>query len=163
MKADENTSQFECGEVLKAYEAAPALVYGGLVFFALIGGYLFWDMLQDQSMIGKLDNALLLLFCLWRMHRCRDVLCYVTERGLVVRRKAESFADYWKMQRNEAAAYVFIEYEYIVAFRSTWREIEVGMPTEGGISLLSAELAFLTKKAKAEILKTVREQKEKKE
>ena len=68
------------------------------LLFTGVGIYFFWLMLAETTLAAKLDNIAVLIFCLWRIDRQRDVICYVTAKGLVVRRQFMSLEEFFDEQ-----------------------------------------------------------------
>ena len=62
--------------------------------FTVVGAWFFWLMLAEPTLMARLDNIAVLIFCLWRIDRQRDIICYVTEKGLIVRRQFMSLQEF---------------------------------------------------------------------
>ena len=163
MKHDELMRRFNCGPIEKEYENCTFFRVVMSVVFTLIGVYFFWTMLPETTLAAKLDNMAVLIFCLWRIHRQRDIMCYITEKGIIVRRQFMSLKDFSDEQFHDDKMLVFLPYNQIFVISDDWREIQLGEPTEGGIAVLQVHLQFLKKKAKQEIIDRIKEEQEKPE
>lgn len=126
------------------------------LIFTGVGMYFFWLMLGEATLSARLDNIAVLLFCLWRIHRQRDVICFVTDKGLIVRRQFMSFKEFYDEQFHEERTFVFLPYKDIFLIADNWQEIELGKAEEGGIAVLPVHLQFLSKRNKQRILDRIR-------
>ena len=155
IEQDEVTKRFPCGDIIKGYENAKAFIIPVQIVYACIAGYFFWGMLEDYTFIGKLDNLAVIMFCLWRIHKQCDMLCYATEHGLIVRRRNVSWRDFIYGQWNSDHLYTYIPYAGILMFSESWHEIQSGSVEAGGIAIIPTRLKFLSIKDKQEILAIV--------
>jgi flavorubredoxin len=130
------------------------------IIFTAVGIYFFWLMLDEGTFVERLDNMAVLLFCLWRIHRQRDIICYVTEKGLIVRRQFMSFQEFYNEQVHEEKNLVFLPYKDIFSISDNWQEIQLGQAVEGGIAVLPVHLQFLSKKHKQHIIDRIEEARE---
>lgn len=89
-------------------------------------------MMGEQHLVEHLDNWAVLAFCLWRIHRQDDVMCYVTRKGLVVRRQFRSLREFYDDQFHEERSLVFLPYKDIFVIGDSWQEIQLGEAEEGG-------------------------------
>jgi hypothetical protein len=161
VKKENILQRFPCGAIEKEFENAFCFVVFMQLIFTIVGGYFFWTMLSEATLSERLNNIAVLLFCLWRIHRQRDVLCYITEKGLIVRRQFMSLQEFVDEQIHEEKSYVFLPYREIFLISDDWREIQLGAAEEGGIAVLPVHLQFLSKKNKQIILDRLREEQEK--
>ena len=76
--------QFHCGPIKAAYENSKWFSGFMRVLFLLVAIYFFWLMMGEAHLVEHLDNWAVLAFCLWRMHRQSDIMCYVAEKGILV-------------------------------------------------------------------------------
>ncbi|WP_301859430.1 hypothetical protein [uncultured Megasphaera sp.] len=141
-----------CGDIEAGYENSKWFSVPMQLLFTLAGMYFFWGMLSETTLAAKLDNIAVLLFCLWRIHRQRDVICYVTKKGLAVRRQFMSFQDFYDEQFHEEKSFIFLPYKDIFLISDSWQEIELGKAEEGGIAVLPVHLQFLSKQNKQRII-----------
>ena len=88
-------------------------------------------------------------------------MCYVTEKGIIVRKQFMSLREFIDEQIHEEKSLVFIPYEDIFSISDDWREIQLGMPAEGGIAVLSIHLQFLSAKHKQIIIQRIKKEQEK--
>lgn len=163
MQKEELVSRFRCGAIEKEYENCTLFRVVMSIVFTLVGMYFFWTMLSDTTLTARLDNIAVLLFCLWRIHRQRDIMCYVTEKGLIVRRQFMSLKEFSDEQFHDDRMLVFIPYAEIFVISDDWREIQLGSPTEGGIAVLPVHMQFLSKQNKLKIIDKIKEKQEKSE
>lgn len=133
------------------------------VIFTLVGMYFFWLMLSEATLAAKLDNIAVLFFCLWRIHRQRDVICFLTKKGLIVRRQFMSLKEFYDEQFHEERSFIFLPYGDIFLISDNWQEIELGKTEDGGIAILPVHLQFLSKKNKQRIIDKIKEWQEEKE
>jgi hypothetical protein len=153
--------RFSCGKIEEKYENSRVFSMFMQLIFTLVGAYFLWDMLPEPTFFSKLDNMGVLIFCLWRIHRQRDIMCYVTEKGIIVRKQFMSLREFIDEQIHEEKSLVFIPYEDIFSISDDWREIQLGMPAEGGIAVLSIHLQFLSAKHKQIIIQRIKKEQEK--
>lgn len=153
--------RFRCGPVEKSFENSRWVSMFLQILFTLVGMYFFWLMLGERTLAERLDNIAVLFFCLWRIHRQRDIICYLTGKGLIVRRQCISFRDYYNEQIHDDKNFVFLPYKEIFYIADSWQEIELGHAEEGGIAVLPVRLQFLSKKHKQEIMDRLKEEQEK--
>lgn len=164
MTTDDVMKRFPaCGRIEGEYENAKAFSVCVQVVFMLIGMYFFWRMLYEATLLERLDNIVVLFFCLWRMYRQNDTMCYMGTNGIVVRRQCLSAVDYYNEQFHEEKNLVYLPYKSIYLIADNWQEIEIGKPVDGGIAVLPVHLQFLSKKNKQKIIDTIKEKQEKSE
>jgi hypothetical protein len=120
-------------------------------------------MLSETTLVARLDNIAVLIFCLWRIHRQRDIMCYITKKGMIVRRQFMSMKEFTDEQFHDDKMLVFLPYSEIFVISDDWREISLGEPTEGGIAVLPVHLQFLSKQDKQKIIDRIKEEQEKTE
>ena len=162
MTKDDVTKRFPaCGTIEKEYENSKCYSVCMQVIFMLVGMYFFWSMLNETTLVERLDNMVILFFCLWRIHRQRDTMCYTATNGIIVRRQCMSLRDYYNEQVHEERNLVYLPYKTIFLIADTWQEIERGKATEGGIAVLPVRLQFLSKKNKQRIIDRIKEDQEK--
>ena len=162
MIKDEVTKRFPaCGKIEKEYENSKWYSVCMQLIFTLVGIYFFWLMLNEATLVERLDNIAILFFCLWRIHRQRDTMCYIATNGMIVRRKCMSLRDYYNEQVHEERNLVYLPYKTIFLIADTWQEIELGKAEEGGIAVLPVRLQFLSKKNKQQIMDRIKEGQEK--
>ena len=82
MKAEELQRRFSCGAVEKTYENGRLVVFVLQAVFAVVGIYFFCLFMRETSAGHKIYLLAGLFFCLLRIYRQRDIVCYVTEKGL---------------------------------------------------------------------------------
>lgn len=162
MTKDELQKRFRCGAIEGAFENSRWLTGFMRVLFTLVGMYFFWLMLGERTLVERLDNIAVLFFCLWRIHRQRDIMCYITAKGLIVRRQCLSPWDYYNEEVHDEKNLVFLPYKDIFYIADSWQEIELGQAEEGGIAVLPVRLQFLSKKHKQQIMDKVKEVQEEK-
>lgn len=153
----------DCGTIEKEYENSKWYSVFIQLLFMAVGMYFFWLMLSETTMIERLDNIAVLFFCLWRMHRQKDTMCYVAANGIIVRRQCVSLRDYYDDQFHEERNLVYLPYKTIFLIADNWQEIELGKAVEGGIAVLPVRLQFLSKKNKQRIIDKIKEEQEKDE
>ena len=163
MTQEDLTKRFSCGAIEKEYEKARALSFMFQLAFTAVGIYFFWLMLPERTIAAKLDNIAVLCFCLWQIHRQRDILCYTTAKGLIVRRQCTSARDLLSGQLHPEKQLLFVPYRDIFEIADTWRDFRLGQPIEGGLVILPVQLQFLSGKDKREILDRIRDGAEKDE
>ena len=134
-----------CGVIEEEFENSKWFSVFMQLVFTLVGMYFFWLMLGEATLAARLDNIAVLLFCLWRIHRQRDVVCFVTDKGLIVRRQFMSLREFCDEQIHEERSFVFLP------------EIELGKAEEGGIAVLPVHMQFLSKKNKQRIIDRIKE------
>ncbi len=152
-----------CGTIEKEYENSKWYSVFIQLLFMAAGMYFFWLMLNETTLLERLDNIAVLFFCLWRIHRQRDTMCYVAANGIIVRRQCASLRDYYDEQFHEERNLVYLPYKTIFLIADNWQEIEVGKAVEGGIAVLPVRLQFLSKKNKQRIIDRIKEEQEKDE
>ena len=76
MKNEDLEKRFRCGPVEAAYENSKWFSVFMKVLFLLVAIYFFWLMMGEQHLVEHLDNWAVLAFCLWRIHRQDDVMCW---------------------------------------------------------------------------------------
>ena len=108
--------------------------------------YFFWLMTGEAHLVEHLDNWAVLAFCLWRIHRQDDVMCYVTRKGLIVRRQFRSLHEFYDDQFHEERSLIFLPYKDIFVISDNWQEIQLGEAEEGGLAVLPVHLQFLSKR-----------------
>ncbi|MCH4178502.1 MAG: hypothetical protein LKF47_01370 [Megasphaera sp.] len=160
MTLEEVQRRFRCGNVEESYENSKLFSVFMQIIFTAVGIYFFWLMLDEGTFVERLDNMAVLLFCLWRIHRQRDIICYVTEKGLIVRRQFMSFQEFYNEQVHEEKNLVFLPYKDIFSISDNWQEIQLGQAVEGGIAVLPVHLQFLSKKHKQHIIDRIEEARE---
>jgi hypothetical protein len=163
MRHEELVQRFRCGTIDKEYENCTFFRVVMSIIFTLVGMYFFWTMLADTTLVARLDNIAVLLFCLWRIHRQRDIMCYLTEKGIIVRRQFMSLKEFTDEQLHDDKMLVFLPYSEIFVIGDDWREIQLGEPTEGGLAVLPVHLQFLSKKDKQTIIDRIKQEQEKPE
>lgn len=161
MKHQHIQEQFRCGAIEASFENSRWVSAFFQVVFTLIGMYFFWLMIHEQQLVEKIDNIAVLFFCLWRIHRQRDTVCYITEKGLVVRRQFMSLHEFLEEQVHADKHLVFLAYKDIFYIADSWQEIELGHAEEGGIAVLPVHLQFLSKKNKQQIMDRLKKEQEK--
>lgn len=161
MTREELPQQFGCGPVEDVYENSKWFSVFMQLVFTCIGIYFFWLMLGEATLAAKLDNIAILVFCLWRIDRQRDAICYVTAKGLVVRRQFMSLQEFIDEQLHPDKNLVFIRYSEIFEISDNWKEIQLGAAEEGGLSILPVHLQFLPRRSKQKIMDRIREEQEK--
>ena len=157
MKTEELIKRFSCGPILHEYENAKSFIIIMQLVFTGVGAYFLLVMMTEAMLAEKLDNIAVLMFCLWRIHRQRDILCYTTEKGIIVRRQFMSLREFFEEQIHPDRAYVFVPYKHIFLVSDNWQSIELGAAEEGGIAVLPVHLQFLSRKAKQELLDRIKE------
>lgn len=135
-----------CGVIEEEFENSKWFSVFMQLVFTLVGMYFFWLMLGEATLAARLDNIAVLLFCLWRIHRQRDVVCFVTDKGLIVRRQFMSLREFCDEQIHEERSFVFLPYKDIFLISDNWQEIELGKAEEGGIAVLPVHMQFLSRK-----------------
>lgn len=146
-----------CGVIEEEFENSKWFSVFMQLVFTLVGMYFFWLMLGEATLAARLDNIAVLLFCLWRIHRQRDVVCFVTDKGIIVRRQFMSFRGFCDEQIHEERSFVFIPYKNIFLIADNWQEIELGKAEEGGIAVLPVHMQFLSRKNKQRIIDRIKE------
>lgn len=162
MTREEASQRFPCGAVIQEYENARSFIIVMQLIFTVVGAYFLWTMLGEPTLASKLDNIGVLFFCLWRIHRQRDILCYMTEKGLLVRRQFMSLHEFLEEQIHPDRSYVFVPYEQIFLIADDWQSIQLGAAEEGGLAVLPVHLQFLSRKTKQKLLDKIKEEQEKK-
>lgn len=66
--------RFPSGTVEVVYSNSKVVSVAMQIMFILLGGYFFWVMLHESSLLAKADNVIILAFCLWRIDRQGDHL-----------------------------------------------------------------------------------------
>lgn len=160
MKKSELSHRFPCGAIEKEYENARIFSVFMQILFTVVGIYFFWTMLPEPTLASKLDNMAVLLFCLWRIHRQRDIMCYVTKKGIIVRRQFMSWREFVDEQIHDDRSLVFLPYKDIFVISDDWREIQLGAAEDGGIAVLPVHLQFLSKKSKQAIFDRIKKEQE---
>ena len=161
MTRAELEQKFRCGPIEKSYENATAYILFVQAVFFVVAIYFIWLMLREPLWVQRIDNIAVMAFCLWRIHRQHDVMCYVAKKGIIVRRQYTSFADFRAEQKDHSHNMVFLSYDVIFSIADNWREIELGQATEGGLAVLPVRLQFLSKKHKQDIIDRIKEEQEK--
>ena len=161
MTREEISQHFGCGTVEQTYENSKWFSVFMQLLFTGVGIYFFWLMLAETTLAAKLDNIAVLIFCLWRIDRQRDIICYVTAKGLVVRRQFMSLEEFLDEQLHPDHNLVFIRYEDIFEISDNWREIQLGAAEEGGLAVLPVHLQFLPRRYKQEIMDRIKKEQEK--
>lgn len=161
MTNQEIQERFRCGAVEASFENSRVVSMFFQIIFTLVGMYFFWFMLNERTLAEKLDNIVILFFCLWRIHRQRDIVCYITEKGLIVRRQFMSLQDFYHEQIHEDKNLVFLPYKEIFYIADSWQEIELGHAEEGGIAVLPVHLQYLSKKHKQQIMERLEKEQDK--
>ena len=72
-----------------------------------------------------------------------------------------SLREFIDEQIHEEKSLIFIPYQNIFSISDDWREIQLGAPEEGGISVLPIHLQFLTSKHKQTIIQRIKKEQEK--
>lgn len=160
MTHDELQQRFRCGSIEASYENSKLFSVFMQLIFTAVGMYFLWLMLNEGTFVERLDNIAVLVFCLWRIHRQRDIICYVAEKGLIVRRQFMSFQEFYNEQVHEEKNLVFLPYKEIFSISDNWQQIELGQATEGGLAVLSVHLQFLSKKNKQHIIDRIKSEHE---
>ena len=150
-----------CGAIETEYENSKWYSVCMQLIFTAVGMYFFWLMLNETTMVERLDNIAVLFFCLWRIHRQRDTMCYIAAKGMIVRRQCLSLRDYYDEQIHEERNLVYLPYQTIFLIADNWQEIELGKAVEGGIAVLPVRLQFLSQKNKQRIIDRIKEEQEK--
>ena len=163
MKAEELQRRFSCGAVEKTYENGRLVVFVLQAVFAVVGIYFFCLFMRETSAGHKIYLLAGLFFCLLRIYRQRDIVCYVTEKGLVVRKQCHSLYEFFSEQIKGTEYLVFIPYEIIFSVSPEWADFELGQPEIGGIVIQAVRLRFLSKEAKQNILERIRREQEREE
>lgn len=153
--------RFRCGPVEESFENSRWVSVFLRIVFILIGMYFFWLMLGERTLVERFDNIAVLFFCLWRIHRQSDIICYITGKGLIVRRQCLSLHDYYNEQFHDDKNLVFLPYKEIFYIADSWQEIELGHAEEGGIAVLPVRLQFLSKRNKQKIMDRLKKEQEK--
>lgn len=161
MTHDELQQRFQCGAVEQGFENSKWFSVFMQLLFTAVGMYFFWLMLGERTLVERLDNIAVLFFCLWRIHRQRDIMCYITAKGLIVRRQCLSARDYYNEQLHEEKNLVFLRYKDIFYIADSWQEIQLGQAEEGGLAVLPVRLQFLSKRHKQQIMDKIKEVHEK--
>ncbi len=146
-----------CGGVEAAFENSKWFSVFMQLVFTGVSLYFLWLMMGEETLAARLDNIAVFCFCIWRIHRQRDIICFVTAKGLIVRRQFMSLREFYDEQFHEERSFVFIPYKDIFLISDNWQEIELGQAEEGGIAVLPVHLQFLSKKSKQRIIDKVRE------
>lgn len=146
MKQADLEKHFRCGPVEAAYENSKWFSGFMKVLFLLVAIYFFWLMTGEAHLVEHLDNWAVLAFCLWRIHRQDDVMCYVTRKGLIVRRQFRSLHEFYDDQFHEERSLIFLPYKDIFVISDNWQEIQLGEAEEGGLAVLPVHLQFLSKR-----------------
>lgn len=157
MKNEDLEKRFRCGPVEAAYENSKWFSVFMKVLFLLVAIYFFWLMMGERHLVEHLDNWAVLAFCLWRIHRQDDVMCYVTRKGLVVRRQFRSLREFYDDQFHEERSLVFLPYKDIFVIGDSWQEIQLGEAEEGGLAVLPVHLQFLSKRNKQRIIDRIKQ------
>ena len=158
MKKEEIPQRFGCGSVEKAYENSKWFSVFMQLVFTVVGAWFFWLMLAEPTLMARLDNIAVLIFCLWRIDRQRDIICYVTEKGLIVRRQFMSLQDFTDEQIHSDRNLVFVRYGDIFEIADNWKEIQLGAAEDGGLAILPVHLQFLSRQSKQEIMDRIKEE-----
>ena len=153
--------QFHCGPIKAAYENSKWFSGFMRVLFLLVAIYFFWLMMGEAHLVEHLDNWAVLAFCLWRMHRQSDIMCYVAEKGILVRRQFRSLHEFYDDLFHTDRSLVFLPYKDIFVIGDTWHEIQLGLAEEGGLVVLPVRLQFLSKKSKQQIIDTIKDMQDK--
>lgn len=153
--------QFHCGPIKAAYENSKWFSGFMRVLFLLVAIYFFWLMMGEAHLVEHLDNWAVLAFCLWRMHRQSDIMCYVAEKGILVRRQFQSLHEFYDDLFHTDRSLVFLPYKDIFVIGDTWQEIQLGQAEEGGLVVLPVRLQFLSKKSKQQIIDTIKDMQDK--
>ena len=140
MTNEELKMRFSCGEIEAEYENSKWVSLFMQLVFMFVGMYFFWTMLSESTFAGRLDNIAVLFFCLWRIHRQRDIICYAAAKGIIVRRQFMSLSEFYNDQ---------------------FHEIELGHAEDGGIAILPVHLQLLSKKNKQRIIDRIKSEQEK--
>ena len=127
------------------------------LLFLLVAIYFFWLMTGEAHLVEHLDNWAVLAFCLWRIHRQDDVMCYVTRKGLIVRRQFRSLHEFYDDQFHEERSLIFLPYKDIFVISDNWQEIQLGEAEEGGLAVLPVHLQFLSKRNKQRIIDRIKQ------
>lgn len=152
--------RFPSGEVEVVYSNSKFVSVAMQIMFILLGGYFFWVMLHEHSLWAKADNVLILAFCLWRIDRQGDPLCYVCKKGIVVQRQFMSIPEFFESLIHRDRYFVFLPYKDIFEVSNDWREIQLGKAEDGGIAVLPVRLQFLSPKHKQALLDRIKEHRE---
>lgn len=163
MKKEDLEKKFRCGKIEASYENSRWYAFFIRILFLAVGIYFFWLMLGESHLIEHLDNWAVLAFCFWRIHRQGDTMCYLTEKGLLVRRQYRSPGEFFADFLHEDKNFVFLPYKDIYVIADDWREIQLGRAEEGGLVVLPVRLQFLSRKNKQRILDRVKKEAEEKE
>lgn len=161
MKEEELQQKFSCGTIETTYENGRIAVLSGQGSFALAGIYFFNLFMNAPDIYMKLYPLLGLVFCLYRIYRQHDVVCYVAEKGLVVRRNCHTIQELLAEQVRGTEHLVFIPYELIFSVSKTWADFELGQAEIGGIVVQPVRLRYLSKEAKQSIFERIQKGQEK--
>lgn len=161
MEKKDLEKQFRCGPITAAYENSKWFSGFMKILFLLVAIYFFWLMMGETRLVEHLDNWAVLAFCLWRIHRQSDVMCYVAEKGIIVRRQFRSLHEFYDDQFHTDRSLVFLPYKDIFVIGDTWQEIQLGQAEEGGFVVLPVRLQFLSKKSKQQIIDTIKDMQDK--
>ena len=104
-------------------------------------------MVETQAAI-RIYPFLGLVFCLVRMYRQGDTVCYVTEKGLVVRSHYRTFYEFMSEILFGTEHLVFIPYKIIFDIPSNWVTFELGSTEIGGLVVQPVRLRYLSEKNK---------------
>ena len=111
MEKKDLEKQFRCGPITAAYENSKWFSGFMKILFLLVAIYFFWLMMGETRLVEHLDNWAVLAFCLWRIHRQGDVMCYVAEKGIIVRRQFRSLHEFYDDQFHTDRSLVFLPYK----------------------------------------------------
>lgn len=153
--------KFHCGPITAVYENSKWFSGFMKVLFLLVAIYFFWLMMGETHLVEHLDNWAVLAFCLWRIHRQNDAMCYVAEKGIIVRRQFRSLHEFYDDQFHSDRSLVFLPYKDIFVIGDTWQEIQLGQAEEGGLVVLPVRLQFLSKRSKQQIIDTIKDRQDK--
>ena len=156
MKAKELQQRFACGKVEKMYENSRKISFLLRAVFALAGMYCFHSFMVETQAAFRIYPLLGLVFCLVRMYRQGDTVCYVTEKGLVVRSHYRTFYEFMSEIFFGTEHLVFIPYKTIFDIPSNWVTFELGSAEIGGLVVQPVRLRYLSAKNKKEILARIR-------
>lgn len=155
MNRDNVEKQFACGKVLQVFSNYSVVVAVMRLFYMVFAAWALWQTWREVLLAEKMISYIVIVFCLWRIHRQADPVVFVCMKGIVIRRKAADLFERLDMFWDAENYYIFLPYNQIIGFTAGWEEIHIGIPDDGGILIVPVDLQFLRYHDKEELLKII--------
>ncbi len=154
MREAEVEERFPCGKVTESFANYRLVRVLGRMFYLAMGIGVLWHSRITPIFTLQLLDYILVIFCLWYINRQDDALVFITEKGLVLRRRAEDFSEWVSLQWEPDEYYLYVPYSRILGFTMNWEEMHMSTD-DGGILLVRIDWQFMSYKDKLHILSIV--------